>query len=113
MDKSKKKQADRAAKKGFPGYPHYPASQDVFTRHKVEEEVDPEQTGKLKDSAEVTDGLNEKDFSDDVSGSDLDIPGADADDLQEEIGSEDEENNYYSLGGDDKEGQEEQNGDKL
>ena len=36
----------------------------------------------------------------DVSGSDLDIPGAEADDDNEEIGEEDEENNYYSLGGD-------------
>jgi hypothetical protein len=31
---------------------------------------------------------------------DLDIPGAELDDKQEEIGSEDEENNYYSIGGD-------------
>jgi hypothetical protein len=29
-----------------------------------------------------------------------DIPGAELDDKQEEIGSEDEENNYYSIGGD-------------
>ena len=34
-------------------------------------------------------------------GNDLDIPGAELDDLQEDIGSEDEENNYYSLGGED------------
>jgi hypothetical protein len=31
---------------------------------------------------------------------DLDVPGADLDDEQESIGEEDEENNYYSLGGD-------------
>lgn len=43
---------------------------------------------------------NEKDFTDDVTGSDLDIPGAELDDDMENIGSEDEENNYYSLGGD-------------
>lgn len=30
----------------------------------------------------------------------LDVPGAELDDQQEDIGSEDEENNYYSLGGD-------------
>lgn len=30
-------------------------------------------------------------------GDDLDVPGAAADDDMEEIGSEDEENNYYSL----------------
>jgi hypothetical protein len=31
---------------------------------------------------------------------DLDIPGAELDDQEENIGEEDEENNYYSLGGD-------------
>lgn len=41
--------------------------------------------------------LNEKD---DISGSDLDIPGANEDDDDEELGEEDEENNSYSLGGD-------------
>ena len=34
-------------------------------------------------------------------GTDLDVPGAELDDEQEKIGSEDEENNYYSIGGDD------------
>jgi len=37
----------------------------------------------------------------------LDIPGADLDDENEEIGEEDEENNYYSLGGDNHENLEE------
>jgi hypothetical protein len=31
---------------------------------------------------------------------DLDVPGSDLDDNEEELGEEDEENNYYSLGGD-------------
>lgn len=39
-----------------------------------------------------------------------DIPGRELDDQQESIGSEDEENNYYSLGGDRQEGQEENKG---
>ena len=34
----------------------------------------------------------------DYSGNDLDVPGAELDDEQEKIGSEDEENNSYSLG---------------
>ncbi|MEW6469514.1 MAG: hypothetical protein AB1458_11345 [Bacteroidota bacterium] len=33
----------------------------------------------------------------DFSGSDLDVPGSENDDASEEIGSEDEENNSYSL----------------
>ncbi|TMI69265.1 MAG: hypothetical protein E6H09_20170 [Bacteroidetes bacterium] len=36
-----------------------------------------------------------------VSGSDLDIPGSEDDDAQEEIGEEDEENNSFSLDGED------------
>lgn len=42
--------------------------------------------------------LNEK--SSDVSGDDLDVPGAELDDENEALGEEDEENNPYSLGGD-------------
>ena len=41
--------------------------------------------------------LNE---NEDVSGKDLDVPGQEDDDANEEIGEEDEENNEYSLGGD-------------
>lgn len=40
---------------------------------------------------------------------DLDIPGAELDDQEENIGEEDEENNYYSLGGDRHENLEEDN----
>jgi hypothetical protein len=113
MEQKNKKQPDRAERQGFPGYPHYPSSQDAFTSHKVDEEIDPEEPDKVKTSEQLAEDLNEKDFTDDVSGSDLDIPGAEDDDAQEAIGSEDEENNYYSLGGDNHESQEEQTGDKL
>ncbi len=40
--------------------------------------------------------LNEESSADDVSGNDLDIPGAEDDDAEEKIGEEDEENNGYS-----------------
>ena len=36
----------------------------------------------------------------DFAGSDLDVPGAEDDDYNESTGSEDEENNSYSIGGD-------------
>ena len=42
-----------------------------------------------------------------VTGEDLDVPGADEDDPNEDIGEEDEENNYYSLGGENHENLEE------
>lgn len=39
----------------------------------------------------------------------MDVPGSELDDADESIGEEDEENNYYSLGGDNKENLEEDN----
>ena len=47
--------------------------------------------------------LNERSFGEERSGKDLDVPGTSADNRNEEIGEEDEENNEYSLGGDDNE----------
>ena len=44
--------------------------------------------------------LNEGSFNNNITGTDLDVPGADEDDEPEEIGEEDEEKNEYSLGGD-------------
>jgi hypothetical protein len=43
---------------------------------------------------------NEKGVDDSLTGEDLDVPGSELDDASEKIGEEDEENNYYSLGGD-------------
>jgi hypothetical protein len=54
--------------------------------------------------------LNEKTSSNAIGGSDLDVPGADEDDQNEDIGEEDEENNPYSLGGDDNSVNEERSG---
>ena len=107
MPKKKDPFEEKAKEAGFPGYPHYPASQDVCNKEQVEEDLDPENPKRLKPDQLPGDGLNEKDFRSDVSGSDLDVPGSEDDDPQEAIGSEDEENNHYSLGGDDKEGLEE------
>ncbi len=45
-------------------------------------------------------------------GDDLDVPGASADDAMEDIGAEDEENNYYSLS-DNEDNHEETNDDVL
>lgn len=45
--------------------------------------------------------LEEAGFGEDVSGGDLDVPGAELDDANEDIGAEDEENNIYSRGGGD------------
>jgi hypothetical protein len=147
--------------KDFPGYPHYPASEDLLNPVNNEGKVDvdvenlsqssllanidfnqeiavPSETDvaypespALKDDeddigivagteADVTAEdlliLGEKDqdmdmgededirsrsgFALDRTGDDLDVPGSEVDDANENIGEEDEENNYYSLGGD-------------
>lgn len=58
------------------------------------------------------DPLNEENsIIDDMSGSSLDVPGSEADDANEAIGEEDEENNYYSLGGDNHDNLEESKGE--
>jgi hypothetical protein len=95
-------QANKKGKIDLPGYPLYPAGEDIFNKSKEEGNINPEDISKTKESSEHEQAgkNNEKNFSDDVSGGDLDVPGSELDDAQEKIVSEDEENNYYSLGGD-------------
>jgi hypothetical protein len=50
----------------------------------------------LDSTDEDGDPLNEKSSADDLTGEDLDMPGAELDDADEAIGEEDEENNSYS-----------------
>ncbi len=148
----------------FPGYPHYPASEDITRANSNTEKISidggqPEtpfndtvdnnddeveivagtdadvtdedlrmldaadQNMDTTDSANLQqatldstdadgDPLNEKgSLNTDMTGDDLDVPGSGADDADEAIGEEDEENNYYSLGGDLHESQEENKGD--
>ena len=90
-------------KDDFPGYPKYPKSEDIYQRAREKSEIDPEDVTRLKTPNESPDSKNHKGFKDDLTGADLDVPGSELDDQQEDIGSEDEENNYYSLGGDSQE----------
>ena len=85
----------------FPDYPQYKASDDIYNQGKNITNLDPEDISKNKTPNEEDGALNELDFEDDMSGDDLDVPGSELDDKEERTGSEDEENNYYSLGGDD------------
>ena len=66
-------------KKKVWGDPEYPASEDIYSKNKKVEAED--------ETTQVPKGL--------------DVPGSELDDENEKIGEEDEENNYYSLGGDD------------
>jgi hypothetical protein len=78
----------------------YPPNEDIYNNYKEESEIDPENLSLQKSPNQAEGTWNEKDFSDDEIGDDLDVPGSELDDEQENIGSEDEENNYYSIGGD-------------
>jgi hypothetical protein len=72
----------------LPGYPAYPENEDIYHNYLEEKEIDPEDIFKKKEA------------EDEFQGDDLDVPGSELDDDMEIIGSEDEENNYYSLGDD-------------
>lgn len=78
----------------------YTPEEDIYNNFKKESDIDPEDPSHLKPKMEEPGKGNEKSFHEDMSGDDLDVPASELDDQQEEIGSEDEENNYYSLGGD-------------
>ena len=84
-------------------YPLYPESEDIYNRFKKEKNMDPEDISKVikSDKSDKAQTNIEKESNDDASGSNLDIPGSELDDEQENVGNEDEENNYYSIGGDD------------
>lgn len=105
-------QADSDAATNLSGYPLYPDSDDIYSQSTEEVDIDPEDIGRRKPNNEGDESdYNEKDFDDDSSGDDLDVPGSELDDDQEDIGNEDEENNYYSLGGDNHNDLEEDQGD--
>ena len=86
MSKKKTKQSEEDKK--FP-LPVYKKEDDIYNQEKEEPFEDDDTTGKRK-AGKIESG----------PGDDLDIPGTELDDADEAIGEEDEENNYYSLGGD-------------
>ena len=90
---------DHNKKEQLPDSLNYPPNEDIYRQFKKEEDVDPENPTRMKTPVDSTDS-DPKEFPDDVSGSDLDIPGAELDDDSEMTGNEDEENNHYSIGGD-------------
>jgi hypothetical protein len=71
-------------KESFPGYPEGNKEDDIYNQGKKVE-------GQLEEEEELE--------------MDLDVPGADLDNFEEFIGSEDEENNYYSLDDQDEDGE--------
>ncbi len=84
------------------GYPSYPPTEDIYGKYQKAKNINPEDPSKIKDVVDTHKmrQKNEEDFSENMSGDDLDIPGSELDDDLEINGDEDEENSYYSLGGD-------------
>ncbi|WP_281225209.1 hypothetical protein [Flavobacterium aquiphilum] len=80
----------------------YPPEEDIYRKFHKESEIDPEDISKKKAPVEINNisELNQKEFDEDMSGDDLDIPGSEIDDDFENLGNDDEENDYYSIGGD-------------
>jgi len=122
-DKKKKKTGEEDQE--FPGYPEYPASEDIMNRENRGNEVDlnmDDLTRSFRHNSELPEEKRkspkhsdeqEETWRQDKTGDDLDVPGAELDDEEEAIGEEDEENNLYSLGGDRHRDLEEDNGEFL
>ncbi len=95
----------------YPGYPQYPAADDLYNKGIKESDLDPEDVSKNKSTIDTAStAWNEKNFEEDPTGDDLDVPGAEQDEQIVNSESEDEENKYYSLGGDDHTDLDESNG---
>jgi hypothetical protein len=155
--KSENRQGQENSDQEFPGYPYYPAKDDIMHPVNRMEKVSPDPENLTRsgayidtkniekpvssslDTAADTDddliivpgteadvtkedllilGAQDIDMDDDEEAIDnrvlsgeldtgLDVPGGELDDSNEELGEEDEENNYYSLGGDRQENLEE------
>ena len=102
---SKKEKFPKAANEQLnkkDGYPTYPEDEDIYNKFNKEFDIDPENISKNKEVIKIEKHSvwNKKNFNQDKSGGDLDIPSSELDDEQERIGSEDEENNHFSIGGD-------------
>ena len=83
----------------LPGYPVYLENEDIYNNYLEEKDIDPEDIHKKNEAFEKSSigRGREKDLDEDLLGNDLDVPGSELDDDMEIIGTEDEENNYYSL----------------
>jgi hypothetical protein len=93
----------------FPAYPQYPESEDIYSKAEKIADINPDDNSKLKDKPLEEDEWNEKAPDVLLTGEDLDIPDLEELEQNEDIGEEDEENSYYSLGGDEHNDLEESN----
>ena len=97
----------------FPGYPLYPKNKDIYNKSKEEQGIDPEDILHQKEAKKINQYKHNNDHNSEETVDDLDVPGAELGDDEENLGNEDEENNYYSLGGDNHNDLEEDKGNEL
>ncbi len=77
-------------------FSYYPAEEDIYNKLDEAQNTDPEDI----ENPKSVNGFNDTEpivYGHHVTTEDLDIPGTEMDDPAEIIGSEDEENNAYSL----------------
>jgi len=98
---------NKKEKKDIPEELKYPAEEDIYNKGiRAENKIVDENTD-FETGYKGPDSIEELNFRKNHKTGGLDVPGAELDDISEEIGEEDEENNYYSLGGDNHENLEE------
>lgn len=93
------------------GYPNYPEGEDIYKKE-TESQIDPEKLAEVPSktfTGAEEESLKKGNERDHIG---IDVPGAELDDAAEDSGNEDEENNYYSLGGDANSSLDEENSDK-
>lgn len=95
MKRKQEKSIEQEEEMQMPGYPVYPASDDILNNKQTQFDINvenlSESTEQHQDKIIIDDAL-----IDSVMDTNFDIPGTELDDKDEAIGSEDEENNFYS-----------------
>ena len=78
----------------------YAPEDDIYARDKEMQDINPEDISSKKVPNVENDFPKEIGVFNRFGAEDLDVPGTELDDADEMIGAEDEENNYYSIAGD-------------
>jgi len=94
-------------KKDNPDELKYPPEEDIYSKGIRAGNTSIEEDTGFETGYKGPDSIEELNFKKNHKTDELDVPGSELDDVSEEIGEEDEENNYYSLGGDNHESLEE------
>ena len=98
---------NKKEKKDIPEELKYPPEEDIYSKGIRAGNTAIEEETNFETGYKGPDAIEELNFKKNHKTGGLDVPGAELDDKSEDIGEEDEENNYYSLGGDNHENLEE------